>query len=180
MALRVGTAFIVLMAVNVAFGLWLIFRTESKNPNRTLLEKQMREQIAKSIDKAATLGPAGNGLGVSEITLSAATGKLDTLADEVVGIASRLGGSSTKGLRDRDRISVLVDVPSRKESEFRAALSYISGGASPPDSSGFAEATTDKPTPATATQPGSPPPATAEKKSFVVQIVEQSAGSRSP
>lgn len=174
LALRVGTAFIVLMAVNVAFGLWLIFRHESKNPNRSLLEKQMREQITKSIESAAKLGPAGSNLGVSEITVSVPTGKLDTLANEVVAIASRLGGSSTKGLQDRDRMSVLVDVPSNRESEFRVALSYINGGALPPDSSAFAEATAGKPTPATATQSGSPSRAT-EKKSFVVHIIEAAA-----
>src|SRR6201981_323612 len=76
MALRVGTAFIVLMAVNVAFGLWLIFRHETQNPNRPLLEKQMREQIAKSIEHAAeTLTPAP--LGINEMTVPAVPGKLD-------------------------------------------------------------------------------------------------------
>ena len=158
MALRVGTAFIVLMAVNVAFGLWLIFRHESKNPNRPLLEKQMREQIAKSIESAATLAQGGNDLGVSEIRISAATGKLDTLADEVVAIASRLGGLSTKGLQDGNRLSVLVDVPSNREQEFRAAIASISGER--PESSAFAKPTADRPT-----------PATSEKKSFIVQIV---------
>src|SRR5206468_7222379 len=54
MALRVGAAFIVLMAVNVGIGLWLIARHETKNPNRSLLEKQMREQIADSLEHAAT------------------------------------------------------------------------------------------------------------------------------
>lgn len=169
MALRVGTAFIVLMAVNVTFGLWLIFRHESKNPNRPLLEKQMREQIAKSIESAATLAPGTNDLGVSEIKIPAATGKPDTLADEVVAIASRLGGSSTKGLQDRHRISVLVDVPSNRESEFRAAIASISGER--PESPAFAKATADRPTPATA---ATAIPATAEKKSFIVQIVEES------
>ena len=43
MALRVGTAFIILMTVNVGFGLWLIVRHETKNPNRTQLETQMRK-----------------------------------------------------------------------------------------------------------------------------------------
>ena len=159
MALRVGTAFIVLMAVNVGFGLWLIFRHESKNPNRPLLEKQMREQIAKSIESAATLAPAGNDLGVSEIKIPATTGKLDALADEVVAIASRLGGSSTKGLQDGNLLSVRVDVPSNREQEFRAAIASISGER--PESSAFAKPTADRPT-----------PATAEKKSFIVQIVE--------
>src|SRR6266478_7584095 len=54
MALRIGTAFIVLMGVNVGFGLWLIARHETKNPNRALLEKQMRQQITKALEHAAT------------------------------------------------------------------------------------------------------------------------------
>src|SRR5207247_6892061 len=53
MALRVGVAFIILMAVNVGIGLWFIARYETRNPKRALLEKQMREQIAKSIEHAA-------------------------------------------------------------------------------------------------------------------------------
>jgi anti-sigma factor RsiW len=171
MALRVGAAFIVLMAVNVGIGLWLIARHETKNPNRSLLETQMREQITKSLEHAATtFTPAP--LGVGEIMVPAATGKLETVADEVVTIATRFGGSAIKGLADKGRLSVLVDLPSNREPEFRAAISSTIG-APPPGSSAFAGATADKATPArTAQQPGSPIPATEEKKSFVVQIVE--------
>src|SRR5947207_6876598 len=123
MALRVGTAFIILMAVNVAFGLWLIARHETKNPNRALLETQMREQITKSIERAAaTLTPTPNALGITEITIPAATGKLDAVADEVVTIASRFGGSATKALPGRGRLRVLVHVPAKREAEFRAAI----------------------------------------------------------
>jgi len=165
MALRVGVAFIILMAVNVGFGLWLIVRHESRNPNRALLETQMREQIAKSLEHAAaTFTPAP--LGVSEITVPVATAKLDTAADEVVTIASRLGGSATKGLEDRARLSVLVDLPSNREQEFRAAIASIT--AERPGSPAPATAATS----ATATEAGPTVPATAEKKSFVVQIVE--------
>ncbi len=158
MALRVGVAFIILMAVNVGFGLWLIVRHETRNPNRALLETQMREQITKSIERAAaTLTPAP--LGISEITVPAAAGKLDTVADEVVTIASRFGGSAAKGLQDGDRLSVLVDVPSNREAEFRAAIQSIGGAPGPTTS-------------ATVTTPATATPGTAEKKSFVVQIVE--------
>jgi anti-sigma factor RsiW len=157
MALRVGAAFIILMAVNVGIGLWLIARHETQKPNRALLETQMREQIAKSIERAAaTLTPAPNALGVSEITIPAAAGKLDAVANEVVTIASRFGGSATKGLPDKNRLSVLVDLPSNREAEFRAAIASITGGQPPPG----------LPTPATAT---------AEKKSFLVQIAETAA-----
>ena len=165
MAIRIGVAFMVLMFVNVGIGLWFIFRHESKNPNRPLLEAQMREQIAKSIERAATLTPAPNALGVSEITIPAENGKLDAVADEVVAIVSRLGGSATKGVPDASRVSILVDVPTNRESDFRNAIASIGG------------ATSDA-MPLTK-EPGSTPPATtspsakAEKKSFVVQIVEK-------
>jgi hypothetical protein len=188
MAVRVGAAFIVLMAVNVGIGLWLIARHETKNPNRALLERQMREQIANSLEHAAaTFTPAP--LGVGEITIPAAAGKLEVVADQVVAIASRFGGSATKGLEDRGRLSVLVDVPSNRDPEFRAAISSMVGEALPSaatpatasqasGSPAFAKATADKSTPATARQePESTIPATSEKKSFVIQIVEQSAKS---
>ena len=163
MALRVGTAFIVLMAVNVGIGLWLIARHETKNPNRPLLEKQMRNQIASSLEHAAaSFTPAP--LGVGEITVPAATGKLETVADEVVTLATRFGGSATKGFADQGRLSVLVDLPSNREPDFRAAILTIMGKALPGSA-----------TPATVQQPGSTIPATPEKKSFIVQVVEQSA-----
>src|SRR5919198_505120 len=81
MAIRIGVAFMVLMFVNVGIGLYFIFRHESKNPNRPLLEAQMREQIAKSIEHAATLTPVPNALGVTEITMPAERGKLEAVAD---------------------------------------------------------------------------------------------------
>src|SRR5438034_1334190 len=130
MALRVGAAFIILMALNVGAGLWIIARHESKNPNRALLEAQTREQIRKSLEHAATaaLTPLPS-LGVSQITISAAPSRLDAVADEVVALAGRLGGSAAKGLPDEHRIGVLVDLPSNRESEFRAAVASLTGGA---------------------------------------------------
>jgi hypothetical protein len=91
---------------------------------------------------------------------------VDSVANEVVTIAARLGGSATKGLQDSNRLSVLVDVPSNREQEFRSQMASITEER--PGSSGFAKATADRPTPATEATP-----ATGEKKSFVVQIVEK-------
>jgi hypothetical protein len=169
MAIRIGVAFMVLMFVNVGIGLYFIFRHESKNPNRPLLEAQMREQIAKSIERAEALTPAPNVLGVSEITIPAKTGKLDSVAGRVVGIVSGLGGSATKGVPDAGQVTILIDIPANRESEFRAAVASIQESGPPaatrsaePGSSSFAKATADKPT-----------PATNDKKSFVVQIVEK-------
>lgn len=161
MAIRIGVAFMVLMFVNVGIGLWFIFRHESKNPNRPLLEAQMREQIAKSIERAAALTPAPNALGISEITISTEKGKLDAVADKVVAIVSRLGGSATKGVPDAGRLGILVDLPANRESEFRSAVASIQERGSP-----------ESPVPAGSAEPGSPTPAAGEKKSFVVQILE--------
>jgi anti-sigma factor RsiW len=164
MAIRIGVAFMVLVFVNVGIGLYFIFRHESKNPNRPLLEAQMREQIAKSIERAATLTPAPNVLGVSEITINAEPGKLDAVADRVVAIVTGLGGSATKGVPDSGRVSILADMPADRESEFRAAVKSL--GSANPISTGSAISTQPPTIP-----PESPPPATG-KKSFVVQIVE--------
>src|SRR6266513_5866124 len=127
MALRVGVAFIILMGVNVGAGLWLIARHETKNPNRAVLETQMRQQITKSIEHAATpLTPAQ--FGVDEITIPTMPGRLDAVANQVVAIAGQLGGSATKGLPDKNRLSVLVDIPSNHETGFRTAIASIAGG----------------------------------------------------
>jgi hypothetical protein len=166
MALRIGAAFIVLMAVNVGFGLWFIVRHETRNPNRALLEAQARKQITESLERAATeeLTPSPS-LGVSEIPITAARGQLNSVADQIVVLAGRLGGSATKGLPDGHRTEVLADLPSNRESEFRAAIASITG------------AGPGSPTPATsAGAPESTIPATTEKKSFAVQIVEAPAG----
>ena len=164
MALRVGAAFIILMAVNVGAGLWIIARHESKNPNRALLEAQTREQIMKSLEHAAATALTPPPFDVSEITISAAQGRLNAVADEVVALAGRLGGSATKGLPDEHRIGVLVDLPSNRESEYRAAIASVVGG-----TTGTAAPIASEET------PGSTTPTTAEKKSFVVQIVEAAA-----
>ena len=117
----------VLILVNVGIGLWFIFRHESNNPNRPLLEAQMREQIAKSIEHAAALleRRRQTSWASPKSAISAATGKMDSVANEAVAIAGRLGGSATKGLQDSNRLSVLVDVPSNREQEFRAQIASI-------------------------------------------------------
>ena len=165
MALRVGAAFIILMAVNVGFGLWLIARHETRNPNRASLEAQTRKQIAESLEHAATaeLTPSPS-LGVSEIQIRAVPGRLSFVAEQIAALAGRLGGSATKGLPDDHRIEVLVDLASNRESEFRTAIPSITAGMPEPATPAITERA-----------PGSPSPATGEKKSFVVQIVEAPA-----
>jgi hypothetical protein len=152
MALRIGAAAIALIVLNVVFGLFFIARREASNPNRKLLEQQMREQLSKSLGQAANNVLTPPPLDVSDIVVPVARGKSGAIADQVVGIAQRLGGSATKELPDKDRIGVLVDLAANREAEFRSALATITGGVPP--------------SPATNASPSD------TKKSFVVQIVE--------
>jgi anti-sigma factor RsiW len=158
MARRVGAAFIILMAVNVGVGLWVIARHETKNPNRELLEAQMRQHLAKSLEQAAATVLTPAPLGVSEITITAAPGRLDAVANEVIAVTQQLGGSATKGIPEQHHLGLLVDIPANREMEFRVAISTIIGGA--PSSA------SPLPSPNETAARG------AEKKSFAVQIIE--------
>lgn len=141
MALRIGFFFIILTAVNVGAGLWIIARHESKNPNRALLEKQTREQISKSLEQAAAaaLTPPPS-LGINEVTVSVLAGHLNSAADELAAAANRMGGSATKGLPETHRLTVMADIPSSRVSEFRNAMAAI--GTISPTASGPAETPT--------------------------------------
>lgn len=149
MATRVGIAFILLIALNVGIGLIVIARKEAANPNHKLLEDRMREQLTRSLQQSAHLAMPPPALGVVDLTIPAAPGKLDAVAEQVIAAALRLGGSATKELPSEHRVGVLVDLAASREAEFRAAI-----GAAP------AAATVEQ---------------SVEKKSFVIQIVELGA-----
>src|SRR5207237_4855594 len=117
-----------------------------------------RQQLAKSLEQAAAAALTPAPLGVSEITIAAAPGRLDAVANEVASIAQQLGGSATKGIPEQHHLGLLVDLPAFREMEFQAAISAITGGA--PSSA------SPLPLPNETAGPGS------GQKSFAVQIVE--------
>lgn len=156
-ALRVGVAFLVLMGVNVAAGLWFIAHHEAANPNRKLLEVQMRDQLTKSLQQATQSALTPPPLDLGDLTIPAPRGQASRVADQVVAAVKRLGGGATKELPDSDRIGVLVDVPAARESEFRAAMVAL-GGPAP-----------------SAPPPNDAPTDSVNKKSFVVHVIENAA-----
>jgi hypothetical protein len=154
LARRVGVAFIILMAVNVGAGLWFIAHHESKNPNRALLDAQMRQRLAQSLEHAAASSLSPAPLGVTDIQVSTEAGRLNAVADEIATIVRQLGGVATKGIPEEHRISLLVELPPNQESEFQQKIAAIVG--------------------TTVASPGPNEPATSEakSKSFAVEIVE--------
>jgi hypothetical protein len=157
MALRVGVAFVILIAVNVAGGLLFIARHEASNPNRKLLENQMRDQLSKSLQAASHAALTPPALELTELEVRAAAGQLNNVADRVVSTAQSAGGSATKELPDEHRIGVLVDVPANRESDFRKGIASLGGSQTGGPSSSEASATSS------------------EKKSFIIQVLETPA-----
>ena len=127
LARRIGVAFIILMAANVGVGLWFIAHHETRNPNRALLEAQMREQLTKSLEQKAAAEFGAAQLGIVELKITAPRGQVERIADEVVAVTQRLGGSATKGIGEPDRIGVLADVPAAQSAEFQKQLGAIPG-----------------------------------------------------
>jgi hypothetical protein len=155
LARRIGVAFIILMAANVGVGLWFIARHESRNPNRALLESQMRQQLANSLEHAAATELGSGRIDVNDLQIIAPPGELDQVANKVVDLAQRLGGAATKGIPAEHRVGVLVDLPSAREAEFRAKIGRISG----------AQLTFDV--------TGGNNPSASDRTSFAVEIVDQ-------
>jgi hypothetical protein len=127
LARPIGVAFIILMAANVGAGLWFIARHETKNPNRALLEAQMRDQLRSSLEHTAATELNPGKLAVTDVKIVAAPGDLDRVAREVVDLVQRLGGSASKGIPDEHRVGVLVELPSALEIHFRAQAAAIPG-----------------------------------------------------
>ena len=103
MAIRIGAAFMVLVFVNVGIGLWFIFRHESNNPNRPLLEAS-DAGADREIDRARGSDTLANTKCIGRkrnYRASREREELIAVADQVVAIVSRLGGSATKGASRR-------------------------------------------------------------------------------
>src|SRR5438270_7384653 len=96
MARQVGLAFIVLVAMNVLLGLVYIAHHESKNPNRQLLDKQARENLRQSLEKAAAATLTPPPLGVREGKTTTKKGKTNSVEDEKVTAAKKSLAAGTK------------------------------------------------------------------------------------
>jgi anti-sigma factor RsiW len=124
---QVGLAFIVLVAMNVLFGLVYIAHHESKNPNRQLLDQQARDHLRQSLEKAAAAALTPPPLGVSELRVTTERGQNAAVADSIVKAAKNSLGTATKGMPDNDRIQVLAEVPSNDAIEFKSSLAHLAG-----------------------------------------------------
>jgi hypothetical protein len=124
---QIAIAFSVLVAANVILGLLYIAHHEWKNPNRVALENQTREQLRHALDKAAANSLTPPPIGIGELTVTAESGGVETVVEEIMKLARRLSGTATKGVPDNGRIEVLAELPANRVAEFKNVVAIIGG-----------------------------------------------------
>jgi hypothetical protein len=153
MSLRVGIAFVVLVAVNVAGGLFFIARHEANNPNLKYLADQNRQQLTNSLREASRNEMPPPTLDIGDLTITAPAGQMKTVAENVADLARKADASATIGLPDDKQVNVAIDIAAEKEPQFRETLGALPGAHIP------AESPNENGTPASA------------RKSLIVHVV---------
>ncbi|HST31481.1 MAG TPA: hypothetical protein VLK27_11665 [Chthoniobacterales bacterium] len=131
LARRVMIAFMVLVFVNVAFGIYAIFFMKNKQRARERTE-QNRSELAQSLSQTAAAALPTPTLGVEEITFQTLATEQAALADKIIAAASQSGGSATKGLNNENGILIFAEIPTPRLNEFREALKKLGATIPPP------------------------------------------------
>jgi anti-sigma factor RsiW len=137
LARRIMSVFIVLVGLNVAFGIYAIFFMKNRERARAQTEKN-RTELAQNLSSAAATTLPTPTLGVDEITFNAPSTERDAIANKVVAAANRSGGSAAKGLNNETGILIFAEIPTSRLNEFRDALKKL--GATVPVPTGDANA----------------------------------------
>ena len=134
---QLAAAFAILVAMNVALGLFYIFHSNKPPPEiQKEREAALRRQLQSSLEKSAAAAFTPPTLGLEPVTMSVPFAKQDEVAQKIIAAATAAGGSGTKGLPDDKGRKVLVLVPASAEAQFRETLHTLGGPA--PGSSGTA------------------------------------------
>ena len=139
LARRVGTAFAVLVFVNVLFGIYAIaFMNKNQRPQVT--QEQNRSEFTESLARTAEAALPTPSLDIEEIKFTTPVREQDKLANKIMTAAKQAGGSGTKGLADQSGVLLFAEIPNARLNDFRDAMKKL--GATLPASP--AEATGEK------------------------------------
>jgi hypothetical protein len=125
---QLAAAFGVLVAMNVALGLFYIFRTGG--PPKEMQQQRdaaIRQRLQGSLEKSAAAAFTPPTLGIQPVELSVARDQQDVVAQKVIAAATEAGGSGAKGLPDENGTKVLVLIPAPAEARFRETLHALGG-----------------------------------------------------
>ena len=128
---KVAAAFAVLVAMNVFFGLYYIFRANQPSEQvRRAREASLRHQLESAVEKSAAAVFTPPTIGMERVVIITPRAKQDEVAAAIIAAATKAGGSGTKALPNDSSLSVLVLVPAAGEEEFRNTLANF-GAPSP-------------------------------------------------
>ncbi len=129
---RIAIAAIVLVFANVIGGLAFIAFKNTKPADQRRNEAAVRRQVTASIGAAAQNNMPLPTFLPSEIQLTAPRADWEAQASRIMATATALGGEARKGLPDEKMMTVLADVPTSREEEFRRAVVSSAPPASTP------------------------------------------------
>lgn len=141
---QLAAAFAVLVAMNVALGLFYIFRANQPPPEvGRARAAALRHQLQSSLEKSAAAAFPTPTLGLAPIEITVARAKQEEVAQNIIAAATAAGGSATKGLPDDKATHVLVLIPAASEGSFREKLAALGGP--PPGLTNTTPASPDEP-----------------------------------
>lgn len=130
---QLAAAFAVLVAMNVALGLFYIFHaTKPSSEVQKAREEALRHQLQNSIEKSAAAAFTPPTLGIESVAITVPREKQDEVAQTIIEAATKAGGSGTKDLPNDSRVKVLVLIPASAEAAFRQTLTSLGAPAPAP------------------------------------------------
>ena len=123
---RIATIAIVLVFLNVAIGL-IVIAGKNMKPKTGPREAEIRKQLEASLGAAAQNQMPAPSFVEGEVKLTAPRAQWEHMADRIVNAATAFGGSAAKGLPDEQLMTVMVEIPSSRDAEFRRALTSAAG-----------------------------------------------------
>ena len=118
---RIAVAAAVLVFLNVAIGIAVIVGKNKKSDLNTK-EAEIRKQLEASLGAAAENAMPPPTFAAEELKITAPRAEWNHIAERIIAGATAFGGSGTKGLPEDNVMTVIVDVPSKRDAEFRHAV----------------------------------------------------------
>ncbi len=122
LARRIAIGAIMLVFLNVFVGLGVITFKNKKTNATNEKEAEIRRQLTASLGAAAQNAMPTPSFVADEIQITAPRTEWENVASKIIAGATAFGGSGTKGLPDENVMTVVVDIPSSREKEFREVL----------------------------------------------------------
>ena len=143
---RIAVACAALVFINVLVGIAVIVGKNRKKQDFTQKEAGIRQQLNASLGAAAQNALPPPTFESGEILLTVPRADWENVAARIIAAATSFDGSATKGLPADDAMTVLADIPSAREKEFRQAITSAAT-ISPMPAVGSGTATSSEPSP---------------------------------